>query len=539
MNPWWEETVIYQIYPRSFQDSNGDGIGDIRGIINRLQYIQDLGVGAIWLSPIFTSPMADFGYDISDYRGIDPIFGTLADVRELIATAHRMGLKVLFDMVLNHTSDQHAWFQESRASKDSKKKDYYIWSDTIPNNWYSAFGGKGWSFDSVRGQYYFHSFLREQPDLNWRNEETVLAIFDEVGFWLEEGVDGFRLDVINCIIKDDSFRSNPPMVGSRLRPYDMQRHIFDRNRPESHQKLRKFRKCIDTYDERMLVGEIMVERPGEPEMAASYLGKNKDELNLTFDFSLIELPFDARKWQTAAQRWYEAVGRQRWPTWVLNNHDVKRSITRYGNNTAKAKLATFFLLTQRGTVFLYYGEELGLLNSVVSHKEMNDPVGLRYWPVKVGRDGERGPMLWDASEKHGFTTGKPWMPFARQCEGLSVEEQKNEPFSMLAFYKDLIRLRAQDNVLQEGLCTFCKTDNQKILAYTRTLGKEKRLVLLNFSSKNQSVTLLEEPDATIQYSSLFSTQIATSSLSSGDGKFSLKPYQGTLFLCEGKIPVQA
>lgn len=539
MNHWWEDTIIYQIYPRSFQDSNGDGIGDIRGIIDRLQYIRDLGAGAIWLSPIFTSPMADFGYDISDYRGIDPIFGTLDDVRELIASAHAMGLKVLFDMVLNHTSDQHPWFLESRASKDSEKKDYYIWSDAIPNNWYSAFGGKGWTYDSLRKQYYFHSFLREQPDLNWRNEETVLAIFEEVGFWLDEGVDGFRLDVINCIVKDDSFRSNPPMVGSRLRPYDMQRHMFDRNRPESHQKLRKFRKFVDTYDERMLVGEIMVEMPGEPEMAASFLGKNKDELNLTFDFSLIELPFDARKWQTAAQRWYEAIGRQRWPTWVLNNHDVKRSVTRYGNNTAKAKLATFFQLTQRGTVFLYYGEELGLPNSFVSRKAMKDPVGLRYWPLNVGRDGERGPMVWDASDRHGFTTGKPWLPFARKCEGLSVEEQENKPHSMLAFYKDLIRVRSQDPVLQSGICLFCKTDNAKILAYTRTLGEEKRLILLNFSPRNQSVRVLGETDATTAYTCMYSIYQAASLQPSDDGTFSLKPYQGILFHCEKKIAVKA
>jgi alpha-glucosidase len=534
MKNWWEETIIYQIYPRSFQDSNGDGIGDIQGITNRLQYIKDLGVGAIWLSPIFASPMADFGYDISDYRTIDTIFGTLEDVRELLASAHRLGLKVLFDMVLNHTSDQHAWFQESRASKESKKKDFYIWSDTVPNNWYSAFGGKGWTFDSSRGQYYFHSFLPSQPDLNWRNEETVLAIFDEVGFWLEEGVDGFRLDVINCIVKDEFLRSNPSILGSRLRPYDMQRHMFDRNRPEVHQKLRRFRKFIDTYEDRMLVGEIMVEKPGEPEMAASFLGKYQDELNLSFDFSLLELPFDAKKWQTAAQRWYEAIGQQRWPTWVLNNHDVKRLVTRYGKHAGKARLATLFLLTQRGTVFLYYGEELGLPDSVVCRRIMKDPVGLRYWPIQVGRDGERGPMLWDSSERHGFTTAKPWLPFARTCDGLSVEEQETNPSSTLVFYKSLIRLRSEDPVLKEGICTFCKTSNQKILAYTRTLKNEKRLVLLNFSSRSQSVKLLGDCVAYRTCTRIFSTMPLEDSQSNAEEIFLLKPYQGDIFSCQSE-----
>jgi alpha-glucosidase len=531
MKSWWEESVIYQIYPRSFQDSNGDGIGDIQGIIERLAYIKDLGVSAIWLSPIFTSPMADFGYDISDYRGIDPIYGTLSDVEELLNSSHRIGLKVIFDMVLNHTSDQHPWFLESRKGKDSKKNDYYIWSDKVPNNWLSAFGGKGWTYDPQRGQYYFHSFLPGQPDLNWRNEETVLSIFGEVGYWLEKGVDGFRLDVINSIVKDEAFRKNPFTVGSRLRPYDMQRHIFDRNRPETHDKLRKFRKFIDTYDERMLVGEIMVELPGEPEMAASYLGKDQDELHLTFDFTLLDTPFEAKKWQRAAQRWYEAVGTDRLPTWVLNNHDNPRAIDRLRGNEDKARIAALFLLTQRGTIFLYYGEELCLRGSVVPRKALQDPVGIRYWPLNVGRDGGRGPMLWDASEKHGFTKGAPWLPFARRATEQDVESQTEDSSSSLWFYKKLIGLRNQDAVLRSGICRFCPTGNPKILAYTRTLEHEKRLILLNFTARTQTVELPEVYCDLKDCTLLFSVFPIELNLENQKGKFTLPPYQGIVLSC--------
>ncbi|WP_320130438.1 alpha-amylase family glycosyl hydrolase [uncultured Sphaerochaeta sp.] len=526
--PWWENTVVYQIYPRSFQDSNGDGIGDIRGIINRLGYIKELGVRAIWLSPIFTSPMTDFGYDISDYRGIDPVFGTMEDVEDLLESAHYLGLKVIFDLVLNHTSDQHPWFLDSRSSKESQKKDYYIWSDSIPNNWYAAFGGKGWTFDSKRGQYYFHSFLPTQPDLNWRNEETVKSIFSEIGFWLEKGVDGFRLDVINCIIKDAGFRNNPPVMGSSPRPYDMHRHIFDRNRPEAHEKLRRFRKFLDTYDERMLVGEIMVENPGEPEMAASYLGKRRDELNLTFDFSLINIPFDAIKWEKTAKRWYEAVSQQRCPTWVLNNHDVIRSVSRFGNDERKNRIATLFLLTQRGTIFLYYGEELGLPNSKVSRKNMMDPLGKRYWPYPVGRDGERGPMIWDRSAQHGFTTGKSWLPFANNSEKFSVESQETNPTSTLVFYQSLLKLRSDDEVFTAGACSFCKKDNSKVLVYKRTFEKDTRLILLNFSRREQTVHVFDESIDWKSCKPCFST-LPYESIPNFEGNlFKLKPMQGVI-----------
>ena len=527
--PWWQERIVYQIYPRSFKDDNGDGIGDIRGIINRLDYIESLGVGSIWLSPIFTSPMADFGYDISDYRGIDPIYGSLSDVEELIAQAHQRSLKVIFDLVLNHTSNQHPWFLESKASKDAEKANFYIWKDEIPNNWFGAFGGKGWTFEATRGQYYFHSFLADQPDLNWRDSQTVEAIFGEVSFWLDKGIDGFRLDVINLIIKDDKYRDNPKIFGSRPRPYDMQRHIFDRNRPESHAKLRLLRKLIDTYPDRMLVGEIMVESPGEPELAASYLGKMWDELHLTFDFTLINTPFSAKKWQKAAKRWYEAVGKHRCPTWVLNNHDVIRSITRFKGNEAKAKLAALFLLTQYGSIFLYYGEELGMVNSSVSKREMQDPLGKRYWPFHKGRDGERGPMIWNVGLNHGFSNTIPWLPFAVGGNRFAVENQELEPDSMLVFYRSLIELRNNDQVLLKGDCTFLQTSNNKVMAYRRVGSEGARLILLNFSAKVQNVTVFGFQAEEKTFSEVFSTHSIAPASFLQENSFQLKGFQGVLF----------
>lgn len=489
--PWWQDCIVYQIYPRSFQDSNGDGVGDLQGIIQRLEYIHGLGVDAIWLNPIFPSPMTDFGYDISDYRAIDPLFGTMADVELLIEKAHELSLKVIFDLVLNHTSDKHPWFLESRESRESEKSAYYIWSDVVPNNWKGAFGGKGWTFDKQRDQYYFHSFLPQQPDLNWRNSNTVDSILAEVSFWLEKGIDGFRLDVINSIIKDEALRDNPRIIGGRPRPYDMQRHIFDRNRPESHSKVKMLRKLVDTFPDRMLVGEIMVEDPGEPELAASYLGRTGDELNLTFDFSLITTGFTAQKWQRTAKRWYEAVGMHRTPVWVLNNHDVNRSISRFSNNEQKARLASFFQFTQRGALCIYYGEELGLRDSSVYRKDMQDPLGRRYWPFHRGRDPQRGPMVWNIGENHGFTDGKPWLPFAKHADRYAVESQEIEQKSMLSFYRSLISLRRKEPALSLGVCVFLEHKNTNLMVYTRTLGDTQFLVVLNFSSKNQSASLGE------------------------------------------------
>jgi alpha-glucosidase len=526
---WWQDCIVYQIYPRSFQDSNNDGIGDLQGIIQRLDYIKSLGVDAIWLNPIFTSPMADFGYDISDYRGIDPIFGTMADADLLIEKAHEYSLKVIFDLVLNHTSDKHPWFLESRKSRDSEKADYYIWNDTVPNNWKGAFGGKGWTFDKQRGQFYFHSFLPQQPDLNWRNPATVDSLFGEVRFWLEKGVDGFRLDVINTIVKDKGLRDNPKAFGHRPRPYDMQRHIFDRNRPESHSKVKMLRKLVDTFPDRMLVGEIMVENPGEPELAASYLGKAGEELNLSFDFSLITTSFSAQKWQRAAKRWYEAVGMHRTPTWVMNNHDVGRSISRFSNNEKKTRLATFFQLTQKGTIFLYYGEELGLRNSSICRKDLQDPLGRRYWPFHRGRDAQRGPMVWEMGGNHGFSECDPWLPFTKHANWYTVESQELEPDSMLSFYRSLIELRSNEPALRQGNCVFLEQKNTSLIVYTRILDETQFLVLVNFSSEKQSASLGEFGLHSSDSEEIFSTTSVTKQPRFSYENVNLDGYEGVLF----------
>ncbi len=523
---WWEDCVVYQIYPRSFQDSNGDGIGDLRGILKRLDYLSMLGIDAIWISPIFISPMADYGYDISDYRSIDPIYGTLDDVDLLLKEAHARNIKIIFDMVLNHTSIEHPWFIESRKSKTNDKSEFYIWSDTIPNNWQGAFGGKAWTFDEQRGQYYMHSFLKEQPDLNWRKGEVVDAVFKMLAFWLDRGIDGFRLDVINCIVKDETFRNNPKVVGSRPRPYDMQRHIFDRNRPETHARLRRMRKLLDSYPDKMMVGEIMVENPGEPELASSYLGRDGDELHLAFDFSLTQTPFHAQPWKRNAKRWSEAVGINRVPTWVLNNHDTTRLISRLGGNIAKAKLAALFLLTQRGAIFLYYGEEIGLPNSKVPKSRLEDPLGKRYWPFHPGRDPERGPMIWSTSKGYGFSDGKSWLPFANHADKYAVENQMTDKNSMLSCYRELISLRKGDITLKKGITTYLDTKNTHVMVYIRKYENQERLVLLNFSSRQQTI---EESSLSGNWELKYSIQRMVED-SQDSGIFQLQPWQGCIYI---------
>ena len=481
---WWKEGIVYQIYPRSFQDSNEDGIGDIRGIINRLDHLAWLGVSALWISPIYKSPMYDFGYDISDYRTIDPVFGSKEDVLDLIEQAHTHDLKIIFDMVLNHTSQQHRWFIESSASLQDPKRDFYIWKDNgnkSPNNWLAAFGGSAWTIHKETNQFYMHSFLKEQPDLNWRNPVVVDALFGEVAYWLDLGVDGFRLDVINLIVKDATFRDNPPRIGATIRPYDMQNHVYDRNQPLAHLKLKEFRKLLEKYQDRMLVGEIMVEKPGEPKKAATYLGNGTDELHLAFDFSFMWVQWKARAWRNAAKHWYSCIPERGWPCWVLSNHDVVRAITRFGDNQFKARLAALFLLTQQGTPFIYYGEEIGMNDKRLPRKSIQDPVGKRYWPFHPGRDGQRRPMQWDDTFQAGFTSVTPWIPLHPNFHNNSVDTQRKDPDSLIHLYRKIITLRNNDPVLRLGLCEFILEENPDILCFTRRYQGETRLILLNFS----------------------------------------------------------
>jgi len=533
---WWKEGVIYQIYPRSFQDSNGDGIGDIPGIISRLDYLQWLGVNALWLSPIYQSPMFDFGYDISDYRAIDPVFGTLDDVDKLIQSSHEKGIRIIFDMVLNHTSSQHAWFKESCTSLDNPKRGFYIWHEgekgRVPNNWYAAFGGKAWTFDGQTGQYYLHSFLSQQPDLNWRNPQVVSALFADIQYWLERGVDGFRLDVINLIIKDRGLTNNPTRLGATIRPYDMQRHLNDRNQPEAHIKLKEFRSLMDQYQERMLVGEIMAEKPGEPEVAAAYLGNGNDELNLAFDFSFTWIKWDARMWQQAAQRWYHSVPTEGWPCWVFSNHDVERSFSRFGNIQGRARIAALFLLTQKGTPFIYYGEEIGMRDKRVSRMQMQDPVGRKYWPFHPGRDGQRRPMQW--GEKPGFSSGRSWLPMHPDKTQVNVALQKDDPSSLLSLYHNIISLRNHDDVLRLGGCDFIETGMDQVLAYIREYHGETRLIVLNFSNKPITVSTISLTKAleneTLRV--IFSTNGKTVLKDNGQERVELEGYQG--IVCGGE-----
>lgn len=496
---WWKEAVIYQIYPRSFQDSNGDGIGDLEGIIQRLDYLagskDSLGIDAIWLSPVYPSPMFDFGYDISDYEEIDPVFGDIQTFKRLLKEAHKRGIRIIMDLVVNHTSHLHPWFVESRSSVNSPKRDWYIWKQPShngpPNNWLGAFGGSGWEYDKRTGEYYFHSFLKEQPDLNWRNPDVEDAIFRMMKYWLDMGVDGFRLDVVNLYVKDEFFRNNTSYFMKGPRPYDKQVHSYDRDRPEMHGILRRMRKLLDSYSEkRMFVGEIMQDFPGNVLLPATYCGRN-DELHLAFNFMFLFSPWKAERFYQIVKDFESALGDDNWPNYTLSNHDFPRHITRYekGDDTLdRARLAACMMLTLRGTPFLYYGEEIGMKRQKVPFNKIQDPVGKRYWPFHPGRDPERIPMPWDASDSTGFSTGKPWLPVYEDAERVNVESQKGDPNSLFYTYKKLIQIRKDRKSLRKGKLKILLSSDKQALYYRRREGKEETYIFLNFSSKPVSIS---------------------------------------------------
>lgn len=487
--PWWKRGVIYQIYPRSFFDTDGDGTGDLPGITAKLDYLADLGVDGIWLSPINRSPMFDFGYDISDYRAIDPVFGTREDFRHLLDQAHERSIRVILDLVVNHTSHRHPWFEASRSSRDNPKRDWYIWRDgqngRPPNNWLAAFGGRAWQWDPSTGQFYLHSFLKEQPDLNWRNPEVLRAVEDEMRYWLDMGVDGFRLDVVNFFVKDARLRSNPFGLGPTPRPYDLQRHVYDRNQPETLEMVRAFRRLIDQYDDRMLVGEVYAPAPGDPGLSAAYLGSGEDALHLSFDFSLIYRRYGARRFAEAIRQWMAAVPPGGWPCHVLNNHDQPRSLSRCGGGRhapARARVLAALLLTLHGTPFLYYGEEIGMRDGKIPRRRIVDPVGKKYWPLHKGRDPARTPMPWSDAPSAGFTTGEPWLPVNPDYRRVNVQNQRNDPDSLLGFYKRLIALRRGTPALSLGDWAPAEASGDSVLAYYRQWKQERLLVALNFSA---------------------------------------------------------
>ena len=485
---WWETCVFYQIFVRSFQDSNGDGIGDLLGIEQRLSYFKDLGVEVLLLSPIFPSSKKDGGYDITEFRAIDPDLGTMDDFISLITKAHARGIKIVLDLQIMYTSTKHAWFKESQKGPDSDKNDFYFWSDTIPNNWRSYFGGKAWTKDVKRGQYYLHSFLPEAPDLNWRNEKVVAAMKEELKFWLDLGIDGYKINGINLLVKDKTLRNNPTYPG-RYSHYNKQRHIFDRNRPLVHRRIRSIRDLINTYDDKVLIGEVVVEPPGEPEMVASYYGTFYDELNLAMDYSLINLPFKSDIYQSSTKRWYDAVDRN-WPAWILSNQDHERMASKFKGNENMIRMAAMFFFTQKGSLFMYYGQELGLENSKVRKSEIKDTVPRVSLFGPRSRDGERGPMVWDSHDKYGgFSSVKPWIPMILDRKKFAVNEQKAKVVSTFHYYQKFIQLRKHHPALMEGDCTYLSPQSKGVFAYLRSCDEETLLVVLNFNKKSHVVEL--------------------------------------------------
>jgi alpha-glucosidase len=448
---WWRHGIFYQIYPRSFQDSNADGVGDIRGVIERLPYLQALGIDAIWLSPIFPSPMADFGYDIADYTGVDPLFGTMADFDALTTAAHQGGLKLILDLVPNHTSDRHPWFAESRRSRDDPKRDWYIWREPAadggpPNNWMSEFGGSAWEYDAATRQYYYHAFLAQQPDLNWRNPAVRRAIYDVMRFWLRRGVDGFRVDVIWHLIKDAAFRDNPPNPDFRegRPPHQKILPLYSTDQPEVHDVIAEMRRVVDEFDGRVLIGEIYLPF----ERLVTYYGKDLKGAHLPFNFALLSAPWNARAVDKIIGDYEAALPTGAWPNWVLGNHDRPRVASRVGQH--QARVAAMLLLTLRGTPTLYYGDEIGMHQVAIAPEQVRDPFEKNVPGIGVGRDGCRTPMQWDATAYAGFSTSAPWLPLADDFAHENVVNLEADSRSILSLYKALIGLRKKLPPLASG-----------------------------------------------------------------------------------------
>ena len=486
---WWRRGVLYEVYVRSFQDSDGDGIGDLPGIRARLDHLVDLGVDAIWLSPFYPSPMADFGYDIADYCSVDPVFGTLADFDDLLMDAHGRGLKIIIDLVPNHTSDRHAWFQESRASRSAARRDWYIWRDPAPgggppNNWLSEFGGSAWTYDDATGQYYYHAFLDRQPDLNWRNRQVRAAMHDVMRFWMRRGVDGFRVDVIWHLIKDAEFRDNPPNPNYRpgLPPHQALLPLHTTDRPEIHEVVAELRAVVEEFPERLLIGEIYL----PVERLVSYYGRDLRGLHLPFNFALLAAPWNARHVAGLVDTYEAALPRDGWPNWVLGNHDRPRIASRVGAD--QAPVAAMLLLTLRGTPTLYYGDEIGMQQATIPSHRIRDPFELNVPGLGQGRDGCRTPMQWDASEKAGFTRGEPWLPLAPGHELVNVEAQANDRASLLFLHRRLLQLRRNHPALSIGDYRPMAATGD-LLLYTREAEDGRFLVALNLGAEPLAVSL--------------------------------------------------
>jgi len=497
---WWRGAVIYQIYPRSYQDSDGDGVGDLRGIVRRLEHIARLGADAIWISPFFRSPMLDFGYDVSDYRDVDPLFGTLADFDAVLAEAHRLDLKVMIDLVLSHTSEAHPWFGESRESQDNPRSDWYVWGDakpdgTPPNNWLSIFGGSAWEWSTERQQYYLHNFLTAQPDLNFHNPAVQDEMLDIARFWLDRGVDGFRLDTINFYFHDAELRDNPPLapelrsasVAPAVNPYNWQDHIHDKNRPENPAFLRRLRAVLDEYPAAAVVGEVGDGQYGL-ELQADYTS-GTDKVQMCYDFTFLSSDPPSGTRFAEVMDAVAAANPEGWTAWAYSNHDVPRHATRWGLDEAGCRAYAALLLSLRGSVCLYQGEEMGLPEVDIAYEDIQDPYGLRFWPKFKGRDGCRTPMPWQTDNASGgFSEGKPWLPVPSEHLSRAVAAQEADEGSLLHFYRRMLAFRAEHPALAKGGMEIVARGDDR-LAFIREHAGARIFCAFNLGAGEQTISL--------------------------------------------------
>lgn len=501
---WWRGAVIYQIYPRSFQDSNGDGVGDLRGILQRLSHISQLGADAIWISPFFRSPMADFGYDVSDYCDVEPIFGTLEDFDAVITEAHRLGLKVMIDLVLSHTSEEHPWFRESRMSRHNPKADWYVWSDakpdgTPPNNWLSIFGGSAWAWDTRRQQYYLHNFLAQQPDLNFHNPEVQQALLDATRFWLDRGVDGFRLDTINFYFHSQGLEDNPALpederdysTAPKVNPYNYQDHRFDKSRPENIAFLKRFRALLDEYPAAAAVGEVGDAQRGLQVVAEYTAGTDRVHMCYSFDFLSPE-KINAKRVRHVLEAFGD-VATDGWSCWAFSNHDVVRHASRWAdseeNKLAYLKVVSALMMSLRGSICIYQGEELGLGEADLAFEDLQDPYGIRFWPEFKGRDGCRTPMVWDSNLPNAaFSTAKTWLPVPAEHLTLAVNTQTGDENSLLEHYRRMLAFRRAHPALVKGEIAFLAAEGD-VVAFRRWQGREEMLCVFNLGSREAEFAL--------------------------------------------------
>nr|WP_321457654.1 alpha-glucosidase family protein [uncultured Cohaesibacter sp.] len=530
---WWRGGVIYQIYPRSYQDTNADGVGDLNGITSRLPYIASLGVDAIWISPFFTSPMLDFGYDVSDYCDVDPMFGNLADFDKLISAAHYLGLKVMIDLVLSHTSDQHPWFVESRKDQSNHKSDWYVWADakpdgTAPNNWLSIFGGSSWQWDSRRKQYYLHNFLKSQPDLNFHNPDVQDALLDVTRFWLERGVDGFRLDTINFYFHSQSLKDNPALppemqqynTAPSVNPYTYQSHLYDKSQPENLEFLKRFRALLDEFPAAAAVGEVGDDEKGLKILADYTSGGDKMHMCYAFDFLGPNAPTPQNVYKAFTDLQSEAP--DAWACWAFSNHDVVRYSTRWpvkpDLQDAANRQRIALLLSLRGSACLYQGEELGLQEADVPYEALQDPYGIEFWPDYKGRDGCRTPMVWAHEHTNaGFSEAKPWLPIPEDHAATTVDIEEQNETSLLNHYRTMLTFRKIHPALSKGSIHFATNDEEgDILIFTRELEDERLLCAFNLCG--------EEREINFEFENVEKLEVGVFDSSTKDGVLHLPAY---------------